>query len=292
MRNVSKALVALALAVSASTPAAAITREDYVQAEALSSGSIGKLVLNERVVPHWLPGRDEFWYRRETASGHEFVLVDAASGRKRSVNKDYVCKIEPAECPDTAKASPGILVSPDGRSAAFTRDGNLWLRDLTNDQERALTDDGEKNFGYGITPDGWKAAFVPRLRSGVSPPPLESYWSPDSKRLIVSRVDQRHVTEYPFLESVPADGSFRPKVHPVRIPLVGERPATLEWFVFDVSSGGPQSPYGSNRTSLQSAAGAHRRIEYPYDQLLVLQQDLLAIRKTWWSPDNQRLYAV
>ena len=55
MRNVSKALIALAFAVSASTPAAAITHEDYVQAEALLSGS--KLVLNERVVPHWLPKR-------------------------------------------------------------------------------------------------------------------------------------------------------------------------------------------------------------------------------------------
>lgn len=279
MGSVSKTLVALVLVncapqLLASTPAAAITHDDYVHAEALLSNRIGALVLNERVVPHWLPGRDEFWYRRETQSGHEFVIVDAASGRKRPVDKDYLCTVERTECTVTTPANPGMLVSPDGRWAAFTRDGNLWLRDLKNDQERALTNDGEANFGFGLTPDGWKAAFVPRLRSGVSPPPLESYWSPDSKRIIVSRVDQRHVAEYPFLESAPADGSFRPKVHPVRIPLIGERPATLEWFVFDV------------------AAGTHRRIEYPYDQLLVLQQDLLAIRKTWWSPDHERLLAV
>ncbi|WP_129778316.1 S9 family peptidase [Peristeroidobacter soli] len=316
MRNVSKALVALAFVNC--VPAAAVTHEDYVQAEALLSDRIGALVLNERVVPHWLPGRDEFWYRRETATGQEFVIVDAANGRKRPAfehralanalseasgkpvdakklpvagidaagqwtqsklrasieGKDYVCTLSPAACTLATKTTAGMIVSPDGKWAAFTRDGNLWLRDVINGQERALTDDGEANFGYGITPDGWKAAFVPRLRSGVSPPPLESYWSPDSRRFIVSRVDQRHVAAYPFLESAPADGSFRPKVHQVRIPLVGERPATLEWFVFDVAS------------------GEHRRIEYPYDKLLVLQQDLLAIRKTWWSPDNQRLLAV
>src|SRR5690606_28664833 len=78
--------------------------------------------------------------------------------------KDYVCTIEPAECSGATNATPGLLVSPDGRWAAFTRDGNLWLRDLKNDQERALTDDGEAHFGYGITPDGWKAAFIPRRR--------------------------------------------------------------------------------------------------------------------------------
>lgn len=319
MRQIGKALAALALLnCAAQVSAATVSREDYAQAEALLSDRIGALVLNERVVPHWLPARDEFWYRRETASGHEFVIVDAANGRKRPAfdhqtiamalakesgapvdakklpfdafevmskgalfkirvsvaGKSYLCTVKNAECAATTKAPAGLLVSPDGRWGAFTRDGNLWIRDLTTDQERALTTDGEANFGYGITPDGWKAAFIPRLRSGEPSPPLESYWSPDSQRIIVSRVDQRHVAEYPFVESVPADGSFRPKVHQIRIPLVGERPATLEWFVVDVSS------------------GAQRRIEYPYDQLLVLQQDLLAIRRTWWSPDNERLYAV
>src|SRR5690606_22600699 len=77
----SRALVALALlncapqVQAAATNAPPLTHEDYVQAEALLSKRIGALVLNERVTPHWLPGRDEFWYRRETASGHEFVIV-------------------------------------------------------------------------------------------------------------------------------------------------------------------------------------------------------------------------
>lgn len=311
------ALLSCSPQVPASTQGPAITREDYADAEALSDRT-GTLVLNERVIPHWLPGRDEFWYRRETASGHEFVIVDAASGRKRPAfdhkavasalvkasgaavdakklpfaaiepvgkgplskfrvsvgDKDYLCTVAPVACTGTARAPVGVLVSPDGRWGAFTRDGNLWMRDLNNEQERALTNDGEANFSYGGTPDGWKAAFIPRLRSGKPSPPFESCWSPDSKRIIVSRLDQRHVAAYPFLESAPADGSFRPKVHLVRIPLVGERPATLEWFVFDVAS------------------GEHRRIDYPYEKLLVLQQDLVAIPETWWSPDNERLYAA
>jgi dipeptidyl aminopeptidase/acylaminoacyl peptidase len=296
-----------------------VSRENYVRAEALLPGRVNALVLNERVIPNWLGSRDEFWYRRETPAGHEFVIVDAASGRKRPAfdhpaiavalsqataqpadavklpfdsftpvgdgelkklrvkvaGKDYVCDLRPAHCEADAQATPdGVIVSPDGRWGAFTRAGNLWLRDLHSGHERALTNDGEANFGYGIYPDGWKAAYIPRERAGKLQPPLESYWSPDSQRFIVSRVDQRHVAEYPFVETAPADGSFRPKLHPVRIALVGEKPATLEWFAFDIPS------------------GAHRRIEYRYDKLLVLQQDMLAIRKTWWSPNNEHLYAV
>lgn len=324
MRYLARASLAVALLsgsyhVVASSQEEAVGRDDYIRAEALLADRVGNLVLNERVVPHWIGSRDEFWYRRETPSGQEFVIVDAASGRKRPAfdhrkiareltrltgkpvdaarlpfesltpigsgplnefrvsvaDKRYVCSARSAECEaGPEEVSADLIVSPDGRWGALTRDGNLWLRDLRTGEERALTQDGEANFGYGITPDGWKAAYIPRKRSATPPPPLESYWSADSKHLIVSHVDQRHVAEYPFIESSPEDGSFRPKLHSVRIPLVGEKPATLDWFVFDVPS------------------GSHRRIEYPYDQLLALQQDLLAIRKTWWGPANEHLYAV
>ena len=123
------------------------------------------------------------------------------------------------------------MVSPDGRFGMLTRDGNLYLRDMAAGTDRALTGDGEPNFGYGVYYDGWKAAYIPRERAGEPLPPLESYWSPDSTRFIVSRVDQRHVARYPFVEQAPRDGSFRPKLHSVHLPLVGEKPATLEWFV-------------------------------------------------------------
>ncbi len=209
---------------------------------------------------------------------------------------EYQCDLTPAHCekgkPQTTPfsitfsaplpadykvANEGILVSPDGKWGALTRDGNLWLRNMQTGQDRALTKDGEPNSGYGIYPDGWKAGAIYRERAsqaGHPQPPLESYWSPDSRTVIVTHVDQRHVAPYPFVESVPGDGSFRPKAHEVRVPLVGEKTAPLEWYAFDIPS------------------GQYRKIEFPYDKLLVLQQDLLAIRKTWWSSDNRHLYAV
>jgi dipeptidyl-peptidase 4 len=298
-----------------------VSRETYARAEALDRGSAAAKVRNVLVVPHWIGTSDEFWYRRETASGHEFVVVDAANGGSRPAfdhaavakalasivgkpvspqrlpfdvfafvggreairievdARTYDCHSANGRCqpgPATG-AADGQVLSPDGSAAVFTRSGNLWIKRRAGGDERALTDDGVENFGYGIYPDGWKAAFIPRERAALAghpPPPMETYWSPDSRLVIVPKVDQRHVTPYPLTETVPHDGSFRPKVHAIRVPLVGERPPTLEWFVIDVAS------------------GARRRIGFPYDKLLVVQQDMLAIRKTWWSADNRHLFAV
>jgi len=324
-------------------PAPGGTQEDYTRARKLSRAAA--LVRNALVVPHWIGNRDEFWYRRDTESGHEFVTVDAATGRKHpsfdhagiaaalseamghpqsatglpitdlsfpaggstvrvkvpapsgsavvptadgrfftGVDQAYDCGLTPpTRCTMVAGSAPpeGLAVAPNGRLAALVRDGNLWVKDLETGAERQLTRDGEgPSYGYGVYPDGWKAAAIPRERQAAAGhllPPFETSWSPDSRYVVVARVDQRHVAPYPFVETVPADGSPRPKAHAVRLPMVGEKPPTVEWFAVDVSG-----PTGAKVT----------RIEFPYQQLLVLQQDLTALRKTWWGPDNRHLFAV
>src|ERR1700689_328891 len=54
----------------------------YARAEALLGPNLERKVLNPFVVPHWLQGRDEFWYRRDLIDGAEFLLVDASNGEK------------------------------------------------------------------------------------------------------------------------------------------------------------------------------------------------------------------
>jgi len=317
-----------------------VTRTDYDRANALLRDNT--LIKNGFVLPHWIGGTDAFWYRRDLTQGHDYVIVDAATGRKRpafdhaaiaralsqastrtlqatelpitnlvfaegggsvrisipappsagvaltrngrfftGVDEQYDCRLgSAAACSPvtTAEAVEGVIVSPDGRTGVFTTEGNLWLRDMQTGQERQLTTDGQgANYGYGIYPGGWKAAAIPRERqvaAGRRLAPLETSWSPDSRTILVPRVDQRHVADYPYVETVPEDGSFRPKLHMVRIALTGEKPATAEWVAID------------------AATGKATTLAFPYDKLLVLQQDMLATRKTWWSPDNKHLYAA
>jgi dipeptidyl-peptidase-4 len=207
----------------------------------------------------------------------EFAYTDG--GARLRVTLDGVEHSIPLDGGDvSSRAAPqpevGLSVSPDGRHAVATRAGNLWLRDLTTGAERALTQDGEPDAGYGIWPDGYFTNYVPRMKEGTARAPVGLRWSPDSRRLFVPRFDQRHVLPYPMIDSAPADGSLRPKSFQPRIALVGERPATVEWFVIDVQT------------------GAQRRVDLPVERLLAMQADILPITAIFWRADGAHLHAV
>jgi dipeptidyl aminopeptidase/acylaminoacyl peptidase len=187
--------------------------------------------------------------------------------------QSYECRIASARCSRHPSAGTELELSPDGRRGIFARDANLWVRDLTTGREQQLTSDGQADNGYGIYPDGWKADFIPRAKSQVPLAPWHVQWSPDSTKVLVPHLDQRHVKTYPFIEYAP-DDSFRPNVYNVHLPLVGEKPADLTWFVLD------------------TIKGTKVRIEFPYEKFLPLQQDLVSLRRAIWSDDGKRLYSV
>jgi dipeptidyl-peptidase-4 len=180
----------------------------------------------------------------------------------------YRCTAAPVPMIDAS-----LLVSPDGARGVTVREGNIWLVHA-HDDDRQLTSDGSAQGGYGIWPDGWSANYAKRQPALSSAPPFEASWAPDCRMLLVPYIDQRHVAPYPFVESAPRDSSFRPKVHPVRIPLVGEHTAIFEWFLIDTLS------------------GASRRVDLPYGKLLSLQQDMTAYRGIAFSQDALHLYLV
>ena len=229
---------------------------------------------------------EEFAFNPERTSIHF-----AVKGRQ------YDCGLKPATCsvgapvppepldvtvfvsvpPPVTDPNEGLLIAPNQRWAVLTRDNNLWFHDMNTGQERQLMRDGEENCGYGIYIDNYNTAAIPRERmveAGHHLPPMASYWSPDSRTVIVPHVDQRQVAPYPFIESVPWNGGFRPKVHWVRIPLVGEKPAQIEWYIFDAPS------------------GSYRRIGLPYDKLMATDSGDRTMRKHWWSNDGRHLYLL
>jgi dipeptidyl aminopeptidase/acylaminoacyl peptidase len=98
----------------------------------------------------------------------------------------YTCRVAAAPKPAGAKfsAPPESVTSPDGRYAAYIRDFNLWVKDLTTDQDRALTTDGVKDFGYATNNAGWIKSDAPVL-----------LWSPDSKKIATFQHDARGTSD-------------------------------------------------------------------------------------------------
>jgi len=267
-------LAALAAVLVHAGSAGAVDAADYARAERVLDSSLAGALRNAYVDAHWLDGR-RFWYRRSGADGAEYVLVDAARGTRaplfdrarlaaalgaadaaaievsavesgdgvlqaeirRSGGGTMRCRLDRYACaPAAPPAAADALPAPDGRREAFARDGDLWLRERGG-AERRLTSDGAPHFAYGKLPDT-SLASVPALRSKAALPPVGMLWSPDGRRLLGTRVDERAVAPYPFVEWVPQDGSFRPIAYSLRIPLLGDAAQPVpEAFVIDVTDG-------------------------------------------------------
>src|SRR6185503_20132645 len=119
-----------------------------------------------------------FWYARTTLTGTENVVIDPVNKTREIVQTPPAGGVaEPAgggrggrgggrggrgeggraavalsrTCGPNATgmtAPPPPSMSPDGSKAIFICDWNLWVKDVATGQERQLTTDGVKDFGY------------------------------------------------------------------------------------------------------------------------------------------------
>ena len=177
MRLTALLLISLAVPVAAQQ-AARVTADDYARAERFLAPAVNPLVSGGMTAPTWLPdGRLQ--YRTTTTAGPQVVVVDPVAGTKTAS-----APTPPAAASPRPPAPANSVTSPDGRYAAFIRDFNLWARDLTTGQDRQLTTDGIKDFGYATNNAGWVKSDAPVL-----------LWSPDSKRIATFQHDGRGVSE-------------------------------------------------------------------------------------------------
>lgn len=186
--------------------------------------------------------------------------------------REWRCVLENAVCAGSAlpASRPGELVSPDGKLAAFVRDYDLWVRSIDDGQERRLTTDGHEHYAYGSLGEAFK--FVTFRRQGVVLPPVAA-WSPDSKRLVVQRTDEREVGELHLVQSSPDSGSARPVEYSFRSALPGdEHVQRAELYILDVTTGS--------------------RIAVQHAPLIVSNISALASGQVWWSHDGQQVYLL
>lgn len=141
-----------------------------------------------------------------TASMLPFQFFSFSSDGKyisfRADNRQWKCDLQTYTCtmddnaPSSAmqriaggggfrgRGSGNEVLSPDGQKAAFIKEYNLWIRDVKTGQQKQLTTDGIKDFGYATDNAGWTGSDRPVLR-----------WSPDSKKIATFKQDQRNTGE-------------------------------------------------------------------------------------------------
>lgn len=166
------------------------------------------------------------------------------------------------------QGDPNWLISPDGRQAAFTRDANIWIRDIESGAERALTTDGVELNAYGDSP------LAMRVLKKMMGQTVEAVWSPDSKRLLTAQVDDRHVPDLPLTEFAPLDG-VRTKTIPNPTSLPADpKPTEFRMICIDVETG--------------------REVEARYPRLNAVRMNdtPFAANLAWWGEDGHTAWFV
>ena len=171
-----------------------------------------------------LPFRDLTW-----VDGDRAIRFSVARG------KNWTCDLTSYQCtgPDTlALTKASEVKSPDGAMVAYERGGNLYVRPTAGGAEKALTTDGTPDWGYALSNIGC-CGQVTSVRNKAELRP-QVLWSPDSKRLVATKWDQRNVRLMHLLETK----NPGPVLHSYRYALPGDSVIPrFDLHVFDVTAG-------------------------------------------------------
>ena len=232
------------------------TAADYARAEQFLSPNVAPLVVGGTATVKWLEG-DRFWYRRTTETGTQYVFVDPA----KRTRAPYLPTAEDTAGLNRPRGRRGVagaaVASPDGKREAFIRDWNLWVRDVATKQEKQLTSDGAKDFGYATDNAGWSSSDRAVL-----------LWSPDSKKIATQQQDERNVGEMYLVETRVG----HPKLRAWKYPLPGDSiVAMIHRVIIEVD--------GPRTVRLQMLPDFHR----------ATLSDDISMSDYKWSPDGSRL---
>jgi len=136
-----------------------------------------------------LSGITDTTYSATTLPFEGFEFSDDEQSITFSVGRDgFRCSLKSYTCEKEGgrldRPDWESVTSPDGTRAAFVREHNLWVRDLSTGEDRQLTTDGVEDFGYATNNAGWARSDTPVL-----------LWSPDSKKIATFQHDGRGVGE-------------------------------------------------------------------------------------------------
>jgi len=152
------------------------------------------------------------------------------------------------------------VMSPDSSKAVFIRDWNLWVRDVASGQEKQLTTDGAKDFGYATDNAGWATSDRPIV-----------LWSPDSRKIATYQQDERNVGDMYLVETKVG----HPALRAWKYPLPGDSVVAM-----------------LHRVIIEIESGRTVRLQMPPDYHRAMLGDNFSVSDMIWSPDAARLAFV
>ncbi len=186
-------------------------------------------------------------------------------------DKKWVFDTTTSQCTAIGIANPDWVVSPDKSKAAFVKDFNIWVRELSSGREWPLTRDGERFNVYGTLPTTYGRQEQPQT--------LQALWSPDSRRLFTLQLDTRKVKfGPPLVEFAPQDDDPRPRILHAerRVAAPGDEHIDVYRFL----------SIDAERAAVQFADYRECPVFWPP------YVGYFSTKRGWWSDDSRRAYFI
>ena len=165
----------------------------------------------------------------------DIEFVDSGKAIRFQVDKaQWTCQLANYECKESPAENPDEALSPNKRWAAYVKNHNLYVRDVSTGQVVQLTQDGVTDWDYATPLPSLRHLIEPGADEDTTRPAV--FWSPDSLKLVTYRIDSRNAGRFPSVQFVPSD-QLRPKAFTVVYPLPGETLPAAAPIIFDVPSG-------------------------------------------------------
>jgi dipeptidyl-peptidase-4 len=119
-------------------------------------------------------------------------------------------------------------ISPDGRNVSFVRDHNVWLVNLADGKEHAITQGGTEEVRKGEL--DWVYPEELEIKTAYS-------WSPDSSAIAYLEMDERKVSQYPMVDFSSPSGEAEME----RYPTAGGANPIVRVFVASLNGGEPRA---------------------------------------------------
>jgi dipeptidyl-peptidase-4 len=119
-------------------------------------------------------------------------------------------------------------ISPDGRNVSFVRDHNVWLVNLADGKEHAITQGGTEEVRKGEL--DWVYPEELDIKTAY-------WWSPDSSAIAYLEMDERKVSQYPMVDFSSPSGEAEIE----RYPTAGGANPIVRVFVASLNGGEPRA---------------------------------------------------
>ena len=182
----------------------------------------------------------------------------------KAIDKHWFFKPNVSSLKEILQASQSTgFISPDGKRTAFIREHNIWIKDLSSDEEQQLTQDGTEHCVNGESSTGNEDTLL---------------WSADSQSLLFAQLDRREVRVRGRINNVPLDGSLEPEYTDRKLSYPSDESiCSYRLFVIHTST------------------GDRRNTDYPAIPEIwcgYYAEGFLTAGLAWWSADNQRVFFV